>query len=97
MIRHVFRRCATAPGNVLSPEDQAVVEAFRVMLAAVRAPEPWIPGSAQDVALRVGPFVERARTRPGDDHSTDLIAVALVHPDTPNAAAYADRYTRKGL
>ncbi|MFJ5726422.1 IS1380 family transposase [Streptomyces sp. NPDC093149] len=68
--------------------DQAVVDQFRVMLAAVRAPQPWTPGRAQDIAVRIGPYVERAHTRPGDDHGTDMIAVALVPPDTPHAAAY---------
>ncbi|WP_331761811.1 hypothetical protein [Streptomyces sp. NBC_01546] len=96
MIRRMFRRCGNAPGTALSPEDQAAVDAFRAMLAAVRDPEPWTPGRAQDVAVRVGPFVERAHTRPGDDYGPDLIAVALVHPDTPHAAAYAHRYTSKG-
>ncbi|MBB1252549.1 hypothetical protein H3146_04055 [Streptomyces sp. OF3] len=72
----------------LTPEDQTLVDAFRAMLAALRVPEPWAPGRAQDVAVRIGPFVERARPRPGDDHGPDVIAVALVHPDTPHAAAY---------
>lgn len=45
MIRRMFRRCGNAPG-VISPEDQAVVDAFRAMLAAVRDPEPWMPGRA---------------------------------------------------
>ena len=60
------------------------------MLTALRNPEPWTPGidSTRDIAVRVGPFVERAHTRPGDDHGPDLIAVTLVHPDTPYAAAY---------
>ncbi|MBT1183920.1 hypothetical protein HET69_07795 [Streptomyces sp. CJ_13] len=96
MIRRLFRRCATAPGTVLAPEDQVVVDAFRAMLAALRTPEPWIPGCAQDVAVRVGAYIERAHTRPGDDYGPDVIAVALVHPGTPHAAAYAHRYTRKG-
>lgn len=87
MIRRMFRRCGHAPG-ALTPEDQAVVDAFRAMLAAVRDPELWTPGRAQDVTVRVGPFIERAHTRPGDDHGTEMIAVALVHPDTPHAAAY---------
>ncbi|MFJ4008077.1 hypothetical protein ACIPWL_32185 [Streptomyces sp. NPDC090023] len=86
MIRR-FRRCGHAPGAI-SPEDQAVVDQFRAMLAAVRNPEPWTPGLALDVAVRVGPFVERAHPRPGDDHGTEMIAVALVHPDTGDAAAY---------
>ncbi|MFL4910836.1 hypothetical protein ACJ6WF_49060 [Streptomyces sp. MMS24-I2-30] len=86
MIRR-FRRCGTGPG-ALTPEDKAVVDQFRAMLAAVRDPEPWTPGRSQDIAVRVGPFIERAHTRPGDDHGTEVIAVALVHPDTPNAAAY---------
>ncbi|MFF5881034.1 hypothetical protein ACIQ9M_34395 [Streptomyces californicus] len=72
----------------MSPEDQAVVDQFRAVLTAVRNPKPWAPGTAQDIAVRVGPFVERAQTRPGDDHGPDLIAVTLVHPDTPHAGAY---------
>ncbi|WP_406500818.1 hypothetical protein OG936_38220 (plasmid) [Streptomyces sp. NBC_00846] len=32
-----FRRCGHAPG-ALTPEDQAVVDAFRAMLAALRTP-----------------------------------------------------------
>ncbi|MFE9222786.1 hypothetical protein ACFYN3_41755 [Streptomyces lavendulae] len=95
MIRRIFRRCGHAPG-ALSPDDQAAVDAFRAMLAAIRAPEPWTPDRCQDIAVRVGPFVERARTRPGDDYGPDLIAIALIHPDTPHAAAYAHRYTSKG-
>jgi hypothetical protein len=62
----------------------------------LKNPRPWTPGSGADVAVRVGPFIERARPRPGDDHGPDLIAVALVHPDTPHAAAYAHRYTSTG-
>ncbi|MCX4784285.1 hypothetical protein [Streptomyces sp. NBC_01264] len=96
MTRRLFRRCATASGTALAPEDQAAVDAFRAMLAALRTPEPWTPGCAQDVAVRVGAHIERAHPRPGDDHGPDVIAVALVHPDTPHAAAYAQRYTRKG-
>lgn len=90
MIRR-FRRCGHAPGT-LSPEDQAVVDQFRAMLAAVRSPEPWTPGSGQDVAVRIGPFIERAHPRPGDDHGTEEIAVALVHPDAPAAAAHLHRH-----
>lgn len=99
MKRPSFRRRRTAPG-VLSPQDQAVIDQFRMTLTAMRNPQPWTPGGAQDVAVRVGPFVERAHTRPGDDHGPDLIAVALVHPDTPHAAAYLHgrqlRYTERG-
>lgn len=95
----LFRRCGNAPG-ALSPEDQAVVDQFRAMLTALRNPEPWAPGSARDIAVRVGPFIERAHTRPGDDHGPDLIAVALVHPDTPHASAYLHGrqlgYTERG-
>ncbi|WP_409239363.1 hypothetical protein [Streptomyces sp. PA5.6] len=87
MKRPLFRRCSRAPGT-LSPEDQAAVDAFRTTLTALRNPNPWTPGSAQDIAVRVGPFIERAHTRPGDDHGPDLIAVALVHPDTGHASAY---------
>ncbi|MER7050072.1 hypothetical protein ABT391_35150 [Streptomyces jumonjinensis] len=93
MKRCLFRRCGHAPGT-LSPEDQAVVDAFRAMLVAVRQPEPWTLGRAQDIAVRVGPFIERAHTRPGDDHGPDQIAVTLPHPDTSHAAAH--RYTNNG-
>ncbi|CAM5661890.1 hypothetical protein [Streptomyces olivaceoviridis] len=58
---HRFRRCGHDPG-ALTPEDQAVVDQFRAMLAAVRAPEPWTPGRSQDIAVRVDPFIERAHT-----------------------------------
>ncbi|MFC8878472.1 hypothetical protein [Streptomyces ardesiacus] len=98
MIRR-FRRCDHGHGT-LTPEDQAVVDQFRVMLTALRTPQSWTPGSAWDIAVRVGPFVERAQTRPGDDHGPDLIAVALVHPDTPHASAYLHGrqlgYTERG-
>ena len=94
----LFRRCGNA--GALSPEDQAVVDQFRATLTALRNPEPWAPGSAQDIAVRVGPFVERAHTRPGDDHGPDVIAVALVHPGTPHASAYLHGrqlgYTERG-
>lgn len=86
-LKRLARPCGHAPDAPTS-EDQAVVNAFRAMLAAVRDPEPWTPGRCQDIAVRVGPFVERAQTRPGDDHGPEMIAVALVHPDTPHAAAY---------
>ncbi|MBZ6093433.1 hypothetical protein KVH02_34795 [Streptomyces olivaceus] len=94
----LFRRCGNA--GALSPEDQAVVDQLRATLTALRNPEPWTPGSAQDIAVRVGPFIERAHPRPGDDHSPDLIAVALVHPGTPHAGAYLHGrqlgYTERG-
>ncbi|MFE3582690.1 hypothetical protein [Streptomyces vinaceus] len=86
MIRR-FLRCGHAPG-ALAPEDQAVIDEFRAMLAAVRSPELWTPGSGRDIAVRIGPFIERAHPRPGDDHGTETIAVTLVHPDAPNAAAH---------
>jgi hypothetical protein len=98
MKRPSFRRCGNA--NALSPEDQAVVDQFRAMLTALRNPTPWTPGHSQDIAVRIGPFIERAHTRPGDDHGPDMIAVALVHPDTPHAAAYLHGrqlgYTNRG-
>ncbi|MDQ1013394.1 hypothetical protein QFZ82_007962 [Streptomyces sp. V4I23] len=62
-MKRLFRRCGHTPGT-LTPEDQAVVDQFRAMLAAVRNPQPWTPGHAQDVAVRIGPFVERAHPRP---------------------------------
>lgn len=99
MIRRILHRRGHAPGAP-TPEDQATLDAFRAMLAAVRTPEPWTPGSPQDIAVRVGPFIERAHPRPGDDHGPDQIAVALVHPDTPHAATYLHGhklgYTSKG-
>ncbi|MFJ3973460.1 hypothetical protein ACIPYR_35695 [Streptomyces parvus] len=75
--------------RAVSPEGQAVVDEFRSMLTALHNPEPWTPGtcSARDIAVRFGPFVERAQTLPGDDHGPDLIAVTLVHPSTPYAGA----------
>ncbi|MER5886950.1 hypothetical protein ABT160_24265 [Streptomyces sp. NPDC001941] len=85
MKRLPFHRCGNA--DTLSPEDRATVDEFRALLAATRHPQPWTPGRFQDIAVRVGPFIERAHTRPGDDHGTEMIAVALVHPDTPHAAA----------
>ncbi len=99
MIRRMFRRCGHAPG-ALTPEEQAAVDSFRAMLTALRNPQPWAPGCAQDIAVRIGPFVERAHPRPGDDHGPEMIAVALVHPDTPHAAAYLQGrqlgYTNRG-
>ncbi|MFJ2701098.1 hypothetical protein ACIO5Z_33325 [Streptomyces rochei] len=92
----MFRRCGHARGG-LSPEDQAAVDAFRAMLAALRSPEPWTPGSAQDIAVRVGPFIERAHTRPGDDHGPDLIAVALQDPGGPYPLYSARRWKRGWL
>ncbi|MEU9983762.1 hypothetical protein [Streptomyces sp. NPDC050856] len=92
-----FRRCGNAPGT-LTPEDQAAVDAFRAHLdavAALRSPEPWTPGRNQDVAVRVGPFIERAHPRTGDDHGPDLIAVALQHPGAPYTP-YGDRYRKLG-
>ncbi|MFF4647274.1 hypothetical protein [Streptomyces sp. NPDC001389] len=81
-----FRRCGNA--SALSLKDQAVVDQFHATLTALRNPEPWTPGSPRDIAVRVGPFIERAHPRPGDDHGPDMIAIALVHPDTPHASAY---------
>ncbi|MFB7918075.1 hypothetical protein [Streptomyces sp. NPDC056061] len=99
MKRPFFRRCGHAP-SALSLEDKAIVDQFRAMLTALRNPELWTPGSALDIAVRVGPFIERAHTRPGDDHGPDMIAVALVHPDTPHAAAHRHGrqpgYTERG-
>ncbi|MEV5249877.1 hypothetical protein [Streptomyces werraensis] len=90
MIRRLFRRSAP---DALSPEDQLAAAQFGAMLTAVRNPQPWTPGRAQDIAVLVGPFVERAHPRPGDDHGPDLIAVALVHPDAPHGLqlGYAGR------
>jgi hypothetical protein len=78
-----------------SPVDQAAVDQFRALLAALRDPEPWTPGQCQDLAVRVGPFVERAHPRPGDDHGPDIIAVALQHPGD-SYAPYGARYRKLG-
>lgn len=51
------------------------------MLAARQHPQPWTLGCRQGIALKVGPFVERARPRSGSDHGPHAIAVALVHPN----------------
>ncbi|MFJ3728513.1 hypothetical protein ACIPYQ_38925 [Streptomyces sp. NPDC090045] len=87
-MKRLFHRCGTS--GALSSEDQAVVDEYRAMLAARKNPQPWTPGSGVDVAVRIGPFVERAHPRPGDDHGP-VIAVALVHPDTPHTP-YDRRY-----
>ncbi|MDX3528227.1 hypothetical protein P1P75_17725 [Streptomyces sp. ID05-39B] len=93
-MKRLFRRCGHAPGAI-SPEDQAAVDQFRALLAALRDPEPWTPGHCQDIAVRVGPWIERARTRPGDDHGPDIIAVALQHPGG-SYTPYGERYRRLG-
>ncbi|MFJ9380387.1 hypothetical protein [Streptomyces sp. NPDC101455] len=90
----LLRRRNHAP-SALSLEDQAAADAFRAMLAALRSPEPWTPGRCEDVAVRVGPFVERAHPRPGDDHHPDLIAIALQHP-SGSYAPYGARYRKLG-
>jgi hypothetical protein len=77
-----FKRCGHGPGE-LHPDDQVVVDAFRSMLAALKQPEPWQPGTATDVAVRLGALVERGHPRPGDD-TGPVIALALVHPDDGN-------------
>ncbi|MFD3920197.1 hypothetical protein [Streptomyces sp. NPDC058595] len=94
MIRRMSR-LVDHVADALIPKDRAAVDQLRATLSALRSPEPWTPGRTQDIALRVGPFIERAHTRPGDDHGPDLIAVTLVHPNTPHAA-YAFRYSSEG-
>lgn len=93
-MKRLFRRCGHAPG-ALSPEDQDAVDQFRALLAALRDPQPWTPGQSQDLAVRVGPFVERAHPRPGDDHGPDIIAVALQHPGG-SYTPYGERYRKLG-
>jgi hypothetical protein len=73
MNRPFFRRCGHAPGT-LTPEDQAVVDAFLALLAARKNPQPWTPGSNQDIAVRIGPFRE-----PGGD----VDALGLGWPGDP--------------
>ncbi|MFE5537459.1 hypothetical protein [Streptomyces sp. NPDC056492] len=58
------------------------------MLAAIRCPESRTTGSNQDIAVRAGPFIERAHPHRGDEHGTETATVALVHPGAPNAAAH---------
>ncbi|MEU3708361.1 hypothetical protein AB0E82_39495 [Streptomyces anulatus] len=90
-------RCGNAPGT-LTPQDQAALATFRANLAAiaaVRDPEPWTPGHYQALAVRVGSFIERAHTRPGDDHGPDLIAVSLERPEGPYAP-YGARHRKLG-
>jgi hypothetical protein len=73
------------------PNHHATTDPHQMHLAAIaalRTPQPWTPGHGQDIAVRVGPFIERAHPRPRDDHGPDMIAVTLVHPNTPHAAAY---------
>ncbi|MFK0120802.1 hypothetical protein [Streptomyces sp. NPDC090994] len=98
-MKRLLRRCGHVP-VALSPEDQAVADQIRATLTALRSPQPWAPGGAQDIAVSIGPFFERAHTRPGGDDGPDLIAVALVHPDTPHAGAHLHGrrlgYTERG-
>ncbi|MEU0002138.1 hypothetical protein ABZ069_35055 [Streptomyces microflavus] len=89
-----YRRCGQAPGTI-SPEDQVVIDAFRSMLATLRTPEPWTPGTTHPIAVRVGAAVERARPRPGDSDGPDVIAIALEHPDGPHTP-YGAAYRRLG-
>ncbi|MFH9298863.1 hypothetical protein [Streptomyces sp. NPDC017520] len=92
-----FRRCGNAPGT-LTPQDQAALDTFRGNLAAIAAlrdPEPWAPGHYQAIAVRVGPYIERAHTRPGDDHGPDLIAVTLENPEGPYTP-HGTRYRKLG-
>uniref|UniRef100_UPI003F4918D3 hypothetical protein n=1 Tax=Streptomyces achromogenes TaxID=67255 RepID=UPI003F4918D3 len=86
-MKRLFRRCGHTP-KASTPEDQAALDTVRTTLTALRNPHPWTPGCARDIAVHVGPFIERAHPRPGDDHGPDMISIALVHPDTPHAAAY---------
>ncbi|MEU0119408.1 hypothetical protein ABZ137_38450 [Streptomyces bobili] len=93
-MKRPFRRCGHAPG-ALTPEDQAAVDQFHALLAALRDPQPWTPGQSQDIAVRVGPFVERAHPRTGDDQGPDVIAVALQHP-SGSYLPYGERYRKLG-
>ncbi|MFH9390813.1 hypothetical protein ACIOEY_29075 [Streptomyces albidoflavus] len=92
MLRRFRRRRGNAPGPI-TPEDQAVVDQFHAYLAgraALRNPTPWNPGQAEDIAVRVGPYVERAHIRPGD-RADEHVVVALEHPHG-SRAPYLDRY-----
>lgn len=72
-----WKRCGHGPG-ALSPADQTAVGEFRALLAALKNPLPWTGN--EDVAVQIGPFIERGRPRPGDDHGPTALAVALVDP-----------------
>ncbi len=65
-MKRPFPRCGHTPG-ALSPEDQAAVNQFRALLAALRDMEPWTPAStgtspyASDRSWK-GPTPARATT-----------------------------------
>ncbi|MFI8287447.1 hypothetical protein ACIF84_30915 [Streptomyces albidoflavus] len=97
MLRRFRRRRGNAPGPI-TPEDQAVIDQFHAYLAgraALRNPTPWNPGQAEDIAVRVGPYVERAHIRPGDRADEYHVVVALEHPHG-SRAPYLDRYLPTG-
>ncbi|MFF3350873.1 hypothetical protein [Streptomyces sp. NPDC002779] len=45
-MKRLFCRCGHAPG-ALSPEDQAAVDQFRALLAALGDLQPWTPANAR--------------------------------------------------
>ncbi|TLQ38734.1 hypothetical protein [Streptomyces marianii] len=75
MNRTPWKRCGHGPG-AMHPGDQAVVDAFRTLLAARKQPGPWQPGD--DVAIEIGGHVARARTAPS--HQPDTVGLVVVDP-----------------
>ncbi|MFD7709362.1 hypothetical protein ACFV6E_30265 [Streptomyces sp. NPDC059785] len=89
--------------DALTPEDRAAVDAFRVTRAAVAAlrnAEPWTPGTGQDIAVKVGPFLERARTRPGTTTaptgSPSPWSTPTPRTQRPTSTAAGSAYTDRG-
>ncbi|MEU6371129.1 hypothetical protein ABZ876_36930 [Streptomyces sp. NPDC046931] len=60
-MKRLFRRCGHAPGT-LTPEDQAAVDQFRALLAALRDMAAWTPGLYKGGNACTGP---RSLLRPG--------------------------------
>lgn len=60
----------------MHPGDQAVVDAFRTLLATRKQPGPWQPGD--DVAIEIGGHVARARTAPS--RQPDTVGLVVVDP-----------------
>lgn len=74
------RGSAPAESSELTTEE-AQAQAYRELVTALQQPRPLEPRTSNDIAVRIGPFVERAHPRPGDDHGPTAIAVALVPPN----------------
>ncbi len=77
-----WKRCGHGPGT-LTAAEQAAADAFRTLLPVLKNPRPWTSGSGEDVAVRIGPWIERGHPRPCDDRGPDTLALAVGHPNTP--------------